>query len=90
MSSIVSKRSTFEILPNEILLEIWPISKSSSLNIVANGDVINVPFIQQGTLLNDKNFYYIPVHDIVEKCIYWRQKSSKVFFFRYPNLEESS
>ncbi|CAF3949357.1 unnamed protein product [Adineta steineri] len=75
---------------NETLLELWPVNNSRSLNITTNGQVINVPTIQEGTLENDDNFYYISIHDIIEKCVYWRKQSNKVFFFRYPNLEKSS
>ena len=82
--------SIFTDEDNETLFELWPISNAKNLNIVTNGQNIHVPSIQEGTLEKNNNFYYIPLNDIIEKCVYWRKESNKVIFFRYPNLEESS
>ena len=49
-----------------------------------------MPSIQEGKLENNDNFYYVSICDIIEKCVYWRNKSNDFIFFRYPNLEESS
>lgn len=75
---------------NDILLELWPISNAKKLNIVTKLKTIQVPSIQEGTLENNNNFYYVSINDIIEKCVYWRRESNRVIFFRYPNLEESS
>jgi hypothetical protein len=82
--------SIFVDADDDILLELWPISKAKNLQITTNGQNIDLPAIQEGILENNNNFYYVPVTDIVEKCVYWRENSNKVLFFRYPNLEESS
>ena len=82
--------SIFTDADNDIMLELWPISNATELNIVTNGQNIHVPSIQEGSLETNNNFYYIPINDIIEKCVYWRQKFTKVVFFRFPNLEESS
>ncbi|CAF5002379.1 unnamed protein product, partial [Rotaria sp. Silwood1] len=74
----------------EILLELWPLSDIKNLSIVANGQKIGVESIQEGKLHKNNNYYYVPVNDIIEKCVYWKKNSSTVCFFRYPNLEESS
>jgi len=75
---------------NEVLLELWPLSYSKNLHIRTKTKNIDMPSIQEGTLENNNNFYYVSVQDIIEKCVYWRKKSKQVIFFRYPNLEESS
>ncbi|CAF4906207.1 unnamed protein product [Rotaria sp. Silwood1] len=75
---------------DEILLELWPLSDVKTLSIVTNGQKIYITSIQEGKLHKDNNYYYVPVNDIIEKCVYWKKKSSTVCFFRYPNLEESS
>jgi len=59
-------------------------------SVSTRGQRINLPSIQEGTLENNKNYYYISAIDIIEKCVYWKQKSKQVIFFRYPNLEEGS
>jgi hypothetical protein len=82
--------SIFTDEDNDTLLELWPISNPKNLNVVTNGQIIDIPSIQEGTLENNNSFYDIPVNDIIEKCVYWRKESNKVCFFRYPNLEESS
>jgi hypothetical protein len=47
--------------------------------------------VQEGTLADDGNYYYIPVADVIEKCVYWRiPDTQKTMFFRFPNLEECS
>jgi hypothetical protein len=75
---------------NEILLELWSLSNGNVFSVSTRGQRINLPSIQEGTLENNQNYYYISPIDIIEKCVYWKQKSKKVIFFRYPNLEEGS
>ncbi|CAF4991964.1 unnamed protein product, partial [Rotaria sp. Silwood1] len=75
---------------DEILLELWPLSDVQNLSIVINGQKPDITSIQEGKLHKNNNDYYVPVNDIIEKCIYWNKNSSTVCFFRYPNLEESS
>jgi len=83
-------KSIFADEDDDILLELWPISNAKKLNVVTKIKKIQISSIQEGTLENNNNFYYVPVDDIIEKCVYWRKESNKVIFFRYPNLEESS
>ena len=75
---------------DDILLEIWPLSNASHLRVLTNSQQIDLPSIQEGKLENNNNFYYVSIDDIVEKCVYWRNKLNHAIFFRYPNLEESS
>lgn len=75
---------------DDILLEIWPLSNSTTVKIFVNGQHIDLPSVQEGTLENNNNFYYVSINDIVEKCVYWKTKPNQVIFFRYPNLEEGS
>lgn len=75
---------------DDILLELWPISNAKILKIVTKSKTIQLPSIQEETLENNNNFYYVPIDDIVEKCVYWRKESKRVIFFCYQNLEESS
>jgi hypothetical protein len=35
------------------------------------------------------NFYYVIVNDIIEKCVHWREKSNKVFFFVVQTLKNA-
>lgn len=81
--------SIFTDEQNDILLEIWPLSNSNIFRIFVNGQHIDLVSIQEGKL-EDNNFYYISINDIVEKCVYWRTEPDHFIFFRYPNLEESS
>jgi hypothetical protein len=80
--------SIFTDEDNETLLELWSIYNPKDLNIVTNGQFINVPSIQEGTLENNDNFIYIPINDIIEKCVYWRKKSKKVIFFVIRTLKK--
>jgi hypothetical protein len=82
--------SIFSDEDNEILFELWPLSYGNIFSVSTSGQSIHLPSIQEGTLENNKNYYYISPIDIIEKCVYWKQKSKKVIFFRYPNLEEGS
>ncbi|CAF1478379.1 unnamed protein product [Adineta steineri] len=75
---------------NEILFELWPLSNANVFSVSTRGRNINLPSIQEGTLDNNKNYYYISPTNIIEKCVYWKQRSRKVIVFRYPNLEEGS
>ncbi|CAF1090882.1 unnamed protein product [Rotaria sordida] len=75
---------------DEILLELWPLSDVKNLSIVTNGQRIDITSIQEGKLHKNNNYYYVPVNDIIEKCVYWEKNSGTVCFFRYPDLEESS
>jgi hypothetical protein len=81
--------SIFSDEDNEILFEVWPLSNAQKLNIFLNGQDIELSSIQEGKL-EKNNYYYITSNDIIEKCVYWRQKSNKAFFFRFPNLEQGS
>ena len=82
--------SIFADEDDDILLELWPISNAKILKIVTESKTIQLPSIQEGTLENNNNIYYVPIEDIVEKCVYWRKESNQLTFFRYPNLDESS
>ncbi|CAM4767431.1 unnamed protein product [Rotaria magnacalcarata] len=75
---------------DETLVEIWPLSNPKDFYILINGKNIDMPSIQEGKLEKNDNFYYVSACDIIEKCVYWRNKSNDFIFFRYPNLEESS
>ena len=81
--------SIFTDEDNDVLFQVWPLSNPKILSITTNGQNIEAPFIQEGTLERE-NYLYVPIGDVVEKCVYWRTTSSKVIFFRFPNLEESS
>lgn len=75
---------------NDTMFELWPLSNATDLTVSMNNRNINLPFIQEGTLKRNNNYYYISATDIVEKCVYWRKKSNQATFFRFPNLEEGS
>ncbi|CAF4450948.1 unnamed protein product [Rotaria socialis] len=75
---------------DETLVEVWPLSNPKDFYILINGKKIDMPSIQEGKLEKNDNFYYVSACDIIEKCVYWRNKSNDFIFFRYPNLEESS
>ncbi|CAF1218363.1 unnamed protein product [Rotaria magnacalcarata] len=80
----------FVAADDQILLELWPLSDVKSLSIASNGTTFDIITIQEGKLYKNNNFYYVPVTDIIEKCVHWKKNTSTVWFFRYPNLEESS
>ena len=74
----------------ETLVELWPLSNQRNLNVLFNGNSIDMSSIQEGKLENNNNYYYVSVNDIIEKCVYWRNRHNDFIFLRYPNLEEGS
>ena len=83
-------KSIFADEDNDILLELWPLSNAKDLTIVTTNKNIRIPSIQEGLLKNNNNFNYVSPGDIIEKCVYCRNKPNKVIFFRYPSLEGGS
>ena len=76
---------------DDTFVRLWPLSSTSHLRIDLDSSSVDLPMIQEGTLADDENYYFIPVCDVVEKCVYWRiPDTHKAMFFRFPNLEECS
>ena len=67
------------------------ISDAKEFNVVTTNKNIQIPWIQERILVNNGNFYYVLVNDIIEKYVHPREeKSNIIILFRYPNLDESS
>ena len=76
---------------HDSIVRIWPLSCPKSLRIDFYTNSIDLPKRREGTLADDGKYYYIPVNDVIEKCVHWRiLDTSKTMFFRFPNLEECS
>ena len=76
---------------DDTFVRIWPLSSTTHLRIDLDRSNLDLPMVQEGTLADDGNYYYIPVADVIEKCVYWRiPDTQKTMFFRFPNLEECS
>ena len=68
---------------DDTFVRIWP--------VFVNAFTIDLSRIQEGTLADDENYYYIPVGDVIEKCVYWRiPMTRKPMFFRFSNFKECS
>ena len=75
----------------DTFVRIWPLSCTAYLSIGLDTSNIDLPMIQEGILVDDGNYYYIPVKDVVENCVHWRvPDTQKTMFFRFPNLQECS
>ena len=72
-------------------VRIWPLSCTTHLSIDLDTSNIDLPMIQEWILVDDGNYCYIPVKDVVEKRVHWRvPDTQKTMFFRFPNLQECS
>ena len=76
---------------DDTFVRIWPLSSTTHLRIDLDRSNLDLSMIQEGTLADDGNYYYTPVADVIEKCVYWKiPDTQKTMFFRFPNLEECS
>lgn len=84
-------RSIFVNHDNNFYMQMWPLSDAIPLTIDCKDQKIQLSMIQEGTLLDDRNNYYIPAENIIEKCLHWTNKQTKkTIFFRFPNLDNCS
>lgn len=67
---------------DETFLQVWPLTNGIGLHTHLDQEAIDFPMIQEGVLLDDSNFYYVPMEKTIEKCILWKSlETKKAIFF---------